>query len=99
MSVIIHVRWNDVTKQQYEALRNAVDWENDTPEGMLSHVSAFDDKGIRVTDIWETAENFQSFVGERLMPVSQEVGIEGQPEVEILPVYAIFELAYEEDEA
>ncbi|MGE0541967.1 MAG: hypothetical protein AB7R89_17485 [Dehalococcoidia bacterium] len=70
--------------------RALVNWEGDQPAGGLFHVAAFDEQGLRVTDVWESAEAFQSFVEGRLMPGVQQIGIEGQPETEILPATAIF---------
>ncbi len=34
--------------------------------------------------MWETAEDFNRFVERRLMPVVQEIGIEGEPDVTII---------------
>ena len=50
----------------------------------------FDEDGIRVTDVWESAEQFNRFVESRLMPGVQQIGIQGQPDVEFLPVQNIF---------
>ena len=35
--------------------------------------------GIRVTDVWETAEQFQAFADTQIGPISQEVGIPNPP--------------------
>ena len=59
------------------------------PEGAKYHVVSFDDQGIRVTDVWESADAFNRFVEQRLMPGVQKVGIAGQPEVEIIEVHRI----------
>jgi hypothetical protein len=45
--------------------------------------------------VWDSAEDFQRFVDDRLMPGVQQVGIQGQPQVEILPAHAIFAPGYE----
>ncbi len=54
--------WAQATTEQYEALRNAVKWEQDVPKGAILHASSFDDDGLHVTDIWETPEDFNNFV-------------------------------------
>ena len=90
VAVAMIMRWAGVTPEQYDAARNEVNWEGDVPSGALFHVAAFDDDGIRVTDIWESAEDVQAFVADRLMPGTTKVGIKGQPEVDILPVHRIF---------
>jgi hypothetical protein len=39
------------------------------------------DGGLRVSEIWESQQQFEAF-GERLMPLLNEVGIDpGQPEI------------------
>jgi len=55
------------------------DW---LPEGLDYHV-AFGAKGdIRVSEVWDSKEQFDAF-GERLMPLLKEAGIEldGPPEL------------------
>src|SRR5690349_5318784 len=95
MSVVMIMRWEGVTKDQYEAVRKLVNWEGDAPQGGQFHVATFDGNGLRVTDIWESAQDFQRFADERLTPGVQQLGIAGQPEVEIYPTHAIFAPAYE----
>jgi hypothetical protein len=37
-------------------------------------------QGFRVVDVWESEEAFRRF-GETLMPILQELGVEGEPEI------------------
>jgi hypothetical protein len=60
----------------------------------MFHVVAMTDNGVRVTDVWESAEAFDTFVRDRLMPGVKELGIPGEPQVEILPAHAVFAPAY-----
>jgi hypothetical protein len=62
LATLTMVEWDGVTQQQYEALRQLVDWEGDSPKGLSFHVAAFDEKGGHFVDVWETAEEFQSFI-------------------------------------
>lgn len=84
------MKWDGVTPAQYEEIRQTVHWEGNAPKGAVFHVAAFDNNGIRVTDIWESADEFNAFVQDRLMPGVAKAGIQGQPQVEIYPVHAIF---------
>jgi hypothetical protein len=52
------------------------------PGGLFHWVAATDD-GLLVTDVWETAEQFQQFADEQIGPITQEVGFAGPPEVTI----------------
>jgi hypothetical protein len=59
------------------------------PKGRLYHVCYGDPDNLMVTDVWDSAEDFQKF-GETLMPILNEVGIDiGQPAMH--PVHSIVE--------
>jgi len=50
------------------------------PKGRLYHVAFGDRNELRVSDIWDTRENFDAF-GATLMPILQELGVDpGAPE-------------------
>ena len=90
MSIVMNMRWAGVSPDQYDQTLKLVEWETKIPVGAKYHVASFDDAGLRVTDVWESAEDFNRFVEQRLMPGVQKVGIVGQPEVEITEVHRIF---------
>ena len=90
MAVVMIMEWDGVTVEQYEAARKLVNWEGDVAPGGLFHVAAVTERGLRVTDVWDSAEAFQTFVERRLMPGVKQLGIEGEPKVEIYPVHALF---------
>ena len=94
MPVVMIMTWKGITREQYEAARKLVNWEGNVPKGALFHVAAFDKEGARVTDVWEKAEDFDSFLKSRLMPGVKQVGIKGEPQVEIYPTHAIFAPGY-----
>ena len=66
MAVVMFMEWDGVTIEQYEAARKLVNWEGDNPAGGMFHVAAVTDAGLRVTDLWQSAEAFQTFVEKRL---------------------------------
>ena len=72
-----------------------MNWEGDAPDGARFHVTWFDDQGAHVLDLWDSPEQFQSFVENRLTPGTQQVGMEGEPEVEFHDAHAVFAPAYE----
>jgi len=94
MAIMMRMVWDGVTPEQYEAARKLVNWEGDVPAGAIYHVSAFGDGALHVTDVWDSAEAFQAFVDRRLMPGVQQLGIQGQPRVEIYPAHATFAPGY-----
>ena len=80
MPIVMNMRWDGVTREEYEEARDQVGWEQRAPEGGLLHIASFAEDGLRVTDIWESADDFNRFVENRLMPVVQEIGIQTQPD-------------------
>ena len=71
----------------YETLRKEVDWEHNHPAGVILHAAGFDESGnnVRVDDIWESEEQLNNFVSNRLMPVMQKGGVPA-PKVEIFQI-------------
>ena len=59
------------------------------PTGLLFHWVARTDDGIRVIDVWESAEQFQKFADEQIGPFAQEVGLR-PPAVQTYEVHTYF---------
>jgi hypothetical protein len=49
-------------------------------EGLLVHLAGQGPHGFRVVDVWASEDAFRRF-GEKLVPILQQLGIDGQPEV------------------
>lgn len=90
MAIVMNMGWDGVTPEQYEAAREQVGWEQHAPAGGLLHIASFDGGTLHATDIWETADDFNRFVEGRLMPVVQELGIQGEPAVTMTPMHAVW---------
>lgn len=74
---------SNVTKEQYDSVRNALEESGDWPaDGCELHVCFGDEKDVRVSEVWESQERFEAF-GATLGPRLEEAGISisGQPEV------------------
>ena len=90
MAVVLSMRWAGVTPEQYDTVRDAVDWENLPAAGGQMHVASFDGQGLRVTDVWDSQEAFETFFGERLAPAIQKAGLTGTPEIVFSPLHRRF---------
>ena len=79
----------NVTTEQYDEtirrLEKSGDW---LPEGLEYHVAFKANGNLRVSEIWDSREQFDAF-GERLMPVLKDVGIELSGEPEMLEIHNI----------
>jgi hypothetical protein len=76
-----------VTREQYEESvrkltgKSRVESPDDWPvEGLLAHIAGEGESGFRVVDVWASEEAFGRF-GETLMPILQELGVQGEPEI------------------
>jgi hypothetical protein len=80
---------SDVTTEQYDEtisrLEKSGDW---LPEGLAYHVAFKSNGHLRVSEIWDSREQFDAF-GERLMPMLKDVGIELSGEPEMLEIHNI----------
>ena len=43
--------------------------------------------GIRVTDVWESQEDFEKFAEEKIGPITEAVGVPSPPEIQYLDVH------------
>jgi hypothetical protein len=83
VSVVVRFPPSNVTREQYDAVRNALQDAGDWPaDGLEVHVCFGDESDIRVSEIWESREKFEAF-GPTLMPEIEKAGIQlaGEPEV------------------
>ncbi len=87
MAVLVFVNWPGATRELYEKIRAEVDWAGMRPSGANLHMSSFDDAGgLHVVDHWDSAQQFQTFIEEKIGPAAQRAGVTSQPEVAIYPV-------------
>ncbi|MEV6209708.1 hypothetical protein [Kitasatospora sp. NPDC051914] len=90
MAVVMSMRWAGVTPEQYNVVRDAVDWEQVPAAGGHVHVAWFDGQGLHVTDVWESPQAFEAFMAERLAPAVEKAGITGAPETSFAPLHRRF---------
>jgi hypothetical protein len=90
MPIAMMMKWTEITPEHYEKLRKTVNWEGNVPKGLQFHVASFNKEGMRVVDVWNSAEDFDNFTKSRLMPAVQQLGVKGEPQVEIYPTHAVF---------
>jgi hypothetical protein len=89
MSIVIRSQPVSLTAEKYDEavrkLEKAGIWPAD---GLDYHVCFGSDGNLRVSEIWDSREQFEAFV-ERLMPVLAELGIEQSGPPEIFEVHNI----------
>jgi hypothetical protein len=86
---VLAIFTGNISKSQYDALRQEANWEKQQPQGGVFHAASFDDSGnIHVADVWESAEAMNTFVEQRLAPAMQKLQI-SPPNVEVYPTHNI----------
>lgn len=74
MTVLAIHTGNGITKDIYENARKEVNWEGNPPPGMIFHAASFDESGnIRVADIWESEDQWNTFLNTHLKPFMERV--------------------------
>jgi hypothetical protein len=51
-----------------EAVTTEMGVRENPPDGLIVHINIETPEGVRVMDVWETAEHFERFRDDRLMP-------------------------------
>jgi len=82
MSIVVRFTPPSLTQEQYdESVRRLQEQGIFPPEGMDYHICFGEQGRLRVSEIWDSREQWQAF-GEQLMPVLADIGIEpGDPDV------------------
>jgi hypothetical protein len=69
------------TEQYDETIRRLQEAGDFPPDGLEYHVCFLIDGNVRVSEIWDSREQFEAF-GQRLMPILEDAGIDpGEPEM------------------
>ena len=87
MSIVWMLEWNGISPVQYESLRRDVSWES--ADGLQLHVAAFDQKGLVLTEVWESPDHVQPFMDDLLIPAVQKLGITTMPRVDLYETYML----------
>jgi hypothetical protein len=89
MAIAVQLDFDGMTLDQYDEVIKRMGF---TPggqggPGVLFHWVTKTDKGLRVTDVWESREAFEKFAQEKIGPITQEVGVPGPPETKFFEVH------------
>ena len=82
MPFVVRFVPKSMSSQQYDEVIKRLDAAGaGSPRGRLFHVAFGPLDALRVSDIWDSRENFERF-GQTLMPILQDVGVDpGTPEL------------------
>ena len=89
MAVAVVLEFDGATLEQYDQIVQRMGFTPGGPgaPGGIFHWVTKTDNGIRVTDVWETREQFERFAQEQIGPYSQEVGVSAPPQTTFYEVH------------
>jgi hypothetical protein len=89
MAIAVQLDFPGGTLAQYDQVIQKMGFRPGGPgaPGGLFHWVAKTDAGIRVTDVWDSREQFQKFSAEKIEPITAQVGITQPPKVTFFEVH------------
>ena len=90
MATVMSMEWQGLTPEQYGSVMNNLGLDSKPPAGGIFHVAGFSGGALRVLDIWESQQAFESFQRDRLTAAVQKAGITTQPTVQFFPVHNVY---------
>ena len=90
MAVAMLMHWPGMRSDQYDAVMARLGLDANPAAGGVLHVAAVTDEGLDVCEVWQTEQAFSSFLEQRLLPVVGELGIQGEPELKVIPLHNLY---------
>ena len=89
VAVGVQADFQGMTLEQYDEVIKRMGFEprGAGGPGALFHWVTKTDDGVRVTDVWESKEDFEKFAEEKIGPITNEVGVQSQPEIQYFDVH------------
>lgn len=89
MAVAVVLDFEGGTLDQYDQVVKEMGF---TPSGKgapggLFHWVTKTDSGIRVTDVWQSAEQFKAFADTQIGPITQKAGVPAPPKITFYEVH------------
>lgn len=79
MAIAFMLDFPTMTPEQADAIIQALELNGRPPVGQIFHVDGPWQGGVRIVDVWESMDAYETFVRERLGPAFARAGIQGAP--------------------
>jgi hypothetical protein len=90
MSTVIMVRLDGVTPAEYDSLRNLVEWDRNVPAGMQMHLASFDGDILRISEVWDSSDQYDAYARDRVNPALAQLGMTVEPQKIVSPAHCFF---------
>ncbi len=76
------------TPADYQRLGEELGVMEEPPAGSVTHIAMLTETGVRLVEVWESQEAYETFVRDRLMPAQQRLGgsTSSAPAPQVYPV-------------
>lgn len=64
------------TPEDYQRMAEVLGVAEEPPAGMLTHIAMHAETGVRVVEVWESQEAYDTFVRDRLGPALEKMGVD-----------------------
>jgi hypothetical protein len=90
MAVVAHVVLAGLSKEDYDAVREATGWLEEPPAGGISHLVWWEGGDCHTADAWESEEAFGEFGQQRLAAGMAKAGVEAELQVTFHPAHEVY---------
>src|ERR1044071_178263 len=90
MAFLWIMEWAGITPEKYDEIRSALEWDAQPPRGLYVHAAGFDDKGLVLTEVWQSPDHVQVYMDDRLLPVVRKLGIHTNPRVDLYQTHYVY---------
>jgi hypothetical protein len=90
MAVAMFMRWSGVTTDQYDSIMSRLELDANPAAGEVLHVASLTDDGLEVCEVWQTEQAARCFLERRMLPVAQELGVGGEPEIRFMALRNLY---------
>jgi hypothetical protein len=89
MAIAVVMDFEGGTLEQYDEVMKLMEFtpRGKCPPGAYGHWVTKTDNGIRVTDVWESKEQFEDFAANKIGPFSAQAGIPNPPALTFYDVH------------
>ncbi len=74
MAVRVQIHINGMTREQYASSAQALEGIVKEQPGFIFHCSGVSERGVFVTEVWESREAFERYAQATIVPVAQQQG-------------------------
>lgn len=91
MAIVMRMTWRGITPDDYDEVRRLANWVSNPAPGGDAHIASFDSEGVlHCTDVWDSTEQLNTFLEQRIFPAVASLGVTSQPDVEIDGCHELF---------